>query len=81
MIRNQETSVQQVHIIENGTKCNVAKEENNESANKDEDILEKDSYIPHYIEEKRTDYSLPTIEAKGDQLCFLCVFRSISRKN
>ena len=81
LIQNQEPSAQQVHIVEDDTKFNVAEEENDERANKDKDILEKDSYIPHVIEEKQTHSLLPIIDTKGDQLCFLCVFRLISRKN
>ena len=81
MIQNQDPSKQQVHIEEGDTKCNVAEEENNGSTNKDKDTLKKASYIPHFIEEKQAHSSLPTIDAKGDQLCLLCVFRSISRKN
>ena len=69
LIRNQETTAQQVHIVEVDTKFIVAEEENNESANKDKDISEKDSYIPHVIEEKREHSFLPTIDTKGDQLC------------
>ena len=69
MIRNQETTAQQVHIVEVDTKFIVAEEENNESVNKDKDISEKDSYIPHVIEEKREHSLLPTIDTKGDQLC------------
>ena len=80
-IRKQEPSAQQVDIVEDDTKFNVAEEENNESENKNNDSLEKDSYIPHFIEEKQTHSSLPTIDTKGDQLCLLCVFRLISRKN
>ena len=69
LIQNQDPSKKQVHIIEDGTKCNVAKEENNEIANKDKDTLEKVSYIPHFIEEKQTNSLLPNIDTKGDQLC------------
>ena len=81
LIRNQDPSKQQVHIIEDDTKCNVAEEENNESTNKDKDTSENVSYIPHFIEEKQTHSLLPNLDTKGDQLCFSCVFRLISRKN
>ena len=80
-IRKQEPIAQQVDIVEDDTKFNVAEEENSERENKNKDILEKVSYIPHFIEEKQTHSSLPTIDTKGDQLCLLCVFRLISRKN
>ena len=80
-ISNQETSAQQVHGVEDDTKFDVAEEENNESANKDKDTLEKVSHVPHFIEEKQTHSLLPNLDTKGDQLCFSCVFRLISRKN
>ena len=80
LIQNQDPSKQQVHIEEGDTKCNVAEEENNGSTNKDKDTLEKVSYIPHFIEEKQTHSLLPNLDTKGDQLCFSCVFRLISRK-
>ena len=81
LIRNQEPNAQQVHIVEDDTKCNVTEEENNESTNKDKDTLEKVSHVPHFIEEKQTHSLLPTIDRKGDQLCFLCVFRLMSCEN
>ena len=80
-IRKQEPIAQQVDIVEDDTKFNVAEEENNESENKNNDSLEKDSYIPHVIEEKREHSLLPTIDRKGDQLCFLCVFRLMLCEN
>ena len=80
-IRKQEPIAQQVDIVEDDTKFNVAEEENSERENKNKDILEKVSYIPHFIEEKQTHSSLPTIDTKGDQMCLLCVFGLISRKN
>ena len=79
-IRKQEPIAQQVDIVEDDTKFNVAEEENNESENKNNDSLEKDSYIPHFIEEKQTHSLLPNLDTKGDQLCVSCVFRLISRK-
>ena len=80
LIRNQEPNAQQVNIVEDDTKCNVTEEENNESTNKDKDTLEKVSHVPHFIEEKQTHSLLPNLDTKGDQLCFSCVFRLISRK-
>ena len=67
MIQNQETSAQQVQIVEDDTNFNVAEKENNETANKD--TFEKDLYTPHFIEEKRTHSLLPTTDTKGDRLC------------
>ena len=79
LIRNQEPNAQ--HIVEDDTKCNVTEEENRESTNKDKDTIEKVSHVPHFIEEKQTYSLLPNLDTKGDQLCFSCVFRLISRKN